>query len=392
MKNIIANILKTLYRLGAHVIPVRKNVILFESSVGRNYSGNPRYIYEELVRQGKDKKYHCVWIFENPNVKLPGNCVKVKRARLKYLYYMIVAKVWVFDCRQPMYLIKRSETTYIQTWHGTPLKKLALDMDLLDMDGSQDIKQYHDEFRENTKTWDYLLAQNKYSQDIFRRCFAFEDKPILEGGYPRNDILIRRNSEKNIVHLKKKLGLPMDKKIILYAPTWRDNETYGNGRYQFASKIDFKKLQEELQDEYVFIVKYHYLVSDKIDWSPYKDFVYQFDETRDIALLYLVSDMLITDYSSVMFDYSILKRPMLFFAYDLEYYRENLRGFYFDFLEEAPGPISRTNDELIRDIREYDSSKWKEKYEIFSNKYNKHEDGKAANRVIAVIDHAVIGG
>ena len=109
-------------------------------------------------------------------------------------------------------------------------------------------------------------------------------------------------------------------------------------------------------------------MSAEIDWSPYSDFVYTFDETKDIAFLYLASDLLITDYSSVMFDYSLLKRPMLFFAYDLDNYRENLRGFYFDFLEEVPGPVSRDTEQLIKDIKGYSSKEWTGKYRVFAEK------------------------
>ena len=192
----------------------------------------------------------------------------------------------------------------------------------------------------------------------------------MQIGYPRNDILIRDNNKEEINKYKKLLGLPLDKKIILYAPTWRDNEYLGEGKYKFASKLDFDLAREQLSDDYIFIVKYHYLVSDKIDWRPYKGFVYTFDETKDIAWLYLVSDMLITDYSSVMFDYSLLKRPMFFFAYDLEDYRENLRGFYFDFAKEAPGPISKDTKQLIEDIKEYDTSLWTEKNEAYRQKFN----------------------
>lgn len=165
----------------------------------------------------------------------------------------------------------------------------------------------------------------------------------------------------------------------------RDNEYSEKGKYKFASKLDFDKAKEALSDEYIFIVKYHYLVSDKIDWTPYKGFVYTFDETKDIAWLYLVSDMLITDYSSVMFDYSILNRPMLFFAYDLEDYKENLRGFYFDFVNDIPGPISRDTDQLIKDIKEYNEDSWKEKYKNYHDKFNGIDDGHASQKVIDVI-------
>ena len=135
--------------------------------------------------------------------------------------------------------------------------------------------------------------------------------------------------------------------------------------------MDFDLLKEKLSEDYVIIVKYHYLVVEDIDWSDYEGFVYTFGAENDITNLYLVSDMLITDYSSVMFDYSILNRPMFFFMYDLESYRDELRGFYSDVLEEIPGPISKTTEELIKDIEEYDHSMYEEKYRAFRDKYNK---------------------
>ena len=133
------------------------------------------------------------------------------------------------------------------------------------------------------------------------------------------------------------------------------------------------------------IVKYHYLVMDQVDWTPYKGFVYNCDLSVDIADLYLVSDMMVTDYSSVMFDYSLLKRPMLFFCYDLEQYKDTLRGFYFDFLAEAPGPVTLTQEELISEIKNYDFMRYLEKQEAFYHKYNHADDGKASNKVVELI-------
>ena len=225
-----------------------------------------------------------------------------------------------------MYIIKRKGCTYIQTWHGTPLKKLALDLEAVFMAGEKDISDYKRNFYNNAQTWDYLISQNSYSTEIFRRAFGFT-KEILEIGYPRNDILFHKNNKEDIEKIKKELGLPLDKKIILYAPTWRDNEFHGNGRYKFNPRIDFSLLMKQLKDDTVMIVKYHYLVMDQIDWSPYQGFIYTYDMSYDISLLYLVSDMLITDYSSVMFDYSILKRPILFYCYDLNEYKNTLRDF-----------------------------------------------------------------
>lgn len=377
-----------MYVIASYIIPPNKNIIFFESSNGRNYTGNPRYIYEEILNQGLDNEFKCVWSVESINTKIPGNAIKVKRSFFRFLYYSLRSGAWIFDSRHLYYLRKNDKTKYIQTWHGTPLKKLALDMDYIDMSGNNDIKSYHEEFIKNTHLWQYLISQNPYSSKIFKRAFDFKGE-LLEIGYPRNDILITKNNSKDIDEIKTRLNIPKNKRVILYAPTWRDNEYYEKGRYKFATKMNFDKLYEELCDDYILIIKFHYLVKENIDWNKYNGFIIECDANWDIQELYLISDMLITDYSSVMFDYSILKRPMIFFTYDLENYKNNLRDFYFDMVNEVPGPICKTNKELINFIKNYDENSYilefGEKYEKFNKKFNPFDDGKSAQKIINLI-------
>ena len=384
IKKIIKFFIIMIYGIETVVLKVNPNIIVFESNLGRNYTGNPRCIYEEMVARGLDKSYKCYVILEDMTTQVPGNAIKVKRTRIQYFYILAKAGVIVSDSRMPKYIIKRKGVTYIQTWHGTPLKKLALDMDAVSMAGEKDIETYKYNFVKNAATWDYLISQNTFSTNIFRQAFAYYKK-ILEIGYPRNDILVKKNNPNDILELKKKLGLPLNKKIILYAPTWRDDEFYDKGEYKFASKLDFDMAKKELSDEYIFIVKYHYLVQDKIDWSSYEGFIYNYDMTYDISFLYLVSDLLITDYSSVMFDYSLLRRPILFYTYDLEKYKNELRGFYFDLTKEAPGPIATTTRELIDNINNYNSLEYQEAYDAFHDKYNHVDDGTASAQVVDLI-------
>lgn len=377
-----------LYIIGSYIIPPNKNIILFESSNGRNYTGNPRYVYEEILNQGLDDEFECVWSLTHTDTQIPGNAKKVKRSFFGFLYYSLRSGTWIFDSRHLYYLRKNKNTKYIQTWHGTPLKKLALDMDYIDMSGNNDIESYHKEFTDNTSLWQYLISQNPYSSEIFTRAFDFKGE-MLEIGYPRNDILINKNNKEDIDKIKTRLNIPKDKKIILYAPTWRDNEYYAKGEYKFATEMDFDKLYDELSDEYTLIVKFHYLVKEDIDWKKYNDFVIECDADWDIQELYLISDMMITDYSSVMFDYAILKRPMIFFTYDLDNYKNNLRDFYFDMVEEVPGPICKTNEELIDFIKNYNEkdyeNEFKEKYMKFNEKFNPFDDGKASSKIIDLI-------
>lgn len=393
MNKIVAKTASFVRRCFYHIfclLPVKQEVILFESNLGRNYSGNPRAVYEEMVRQGLDGRYKLVYVMEDLTVKIPGRGSVVPRLRLSYYYYMAVAGTYIVDTRMPSQIKKRKKCCYIQTWHGTPLKKLALDMKDVNMATVSDIRQYHKQFLQDSKNWDFLVSQNAFSTEVFRRAFAF-DKEMLEIGYPRNDVLIRENHKNAIVQKKERLGIPTDKKVLLYAPTWRDDEFTKEGNYRFEPKMDFQFLKEMLSDEYVLIVKYHYLIRDAIDLGMYSGFVYDFDASVDISELYLVSDALITDYSSVMFDYCILRRPIYFYLYDLEKYKNTLRGFYFDIEKEAPGPISRTTKELLRDILSYDSlddetkAFYEMRYQKFCQKYCSLDDGMASQRLIDVV-------
>lgn len=388
MKQFMKKVLKIpvlmLYQLFLKLNKTDKRIILFESNLGRNYSGNPRFIYEELVKRGLDQKFQCYFIFDKVTTSIPGHAKKVKRISIPYFYLFSKAGFWVSDTRMPTYLKKKKDMVYLQTWHGTPLKKLALDMKQISMEGEADLEEYKREFVRNVQTWDYLISQNSYSSEIFQRAFAFH-KRILEIGYPRNDILINQNNEETIIRLKDKLMLPQGKKLLLYAPTWRDNEHLGSLQYKFSSGMDYGYLRDHLPKDYIILVKAHYLVGERPDDSKYGDFVYFFDSSYDIAELYLVADMLITDYSSVMFDYSLLKRPMLFYCYDLEQYKEELRGFYFDYMAEAPGPVALTMEELAKGILSYDFDKYNASYKLFSEKYNHCDRGDASKQVVDLL-------
>lgn len=386
MRNVVKDFVITIYNIMHYTLSLDKKTIVFESSVGRNYSGNPKAIYEEMIVQGLDKVYKCIWILEDINEHVPGKCKKVKRLRIRYFYYMIRAKFWVMDSRQPTYLKKKKGNVYIQTWHGTPLKKLGLDMSFVNMSGDNDIENYKNAFEKDSRMWDYLISQNAYSTEIFKSAFAF-DKEILEIGYPRNDMLINTD-EKQLKELKFKLNIPENYKVILYAPTWRDNQYNEKGKYKFIMPINLKQFVDNFGDEYILILKPHYLIVDKFDISNYIDNVRLCEIEQDIQQLYIISDILITDYSSVMFDYSILKRPIIFYMYDLEEYQNEIRGFYFDILEEAPGKIVLNNKELINAIKNINcnTEKYIIKYDTFNKKYNAKDDGNSSKTIIELIE------
>src|SRR5699024_2361158 len=181
---------------------------------------------------------------------------QVKRFSLRYYYYLARAKYWVSNSRIPKSLNKREENIYLQTWHGTPLKRLVFDMN----DVHSADPNYKKNFYQQSRRWDYLSSPNPYSSKIFRRAFKF-DKTMLEFGYPRNDILYQKNNEKDINLLKDQLGIPKDKKVILYAPTWRDDEFFSKGNYKFTLKLDLAKMQKSFGNEYIILLRTHYFIA-----------------------------------------------------------------------------------------------------------------------------------
>ncbi|MGG0662602.1 CDP-glycerol:glycerophosphate glycerophosphotransferase [Viridibacillus arvi] len=357
--------------------PLNEKKIVFESFLGKNYADSPKYIYEYMVKHYPE--YEFIWSFNEINHDIPGNAKQVKRLSLAYYYHMATAKYWVNNMRQPLHLQKREGNVFLQTWHGTPLKKLVFDMNEVYSANPK----YKQQFYEQSRLWDYLIAANSYSSDIFKSAFKF-DKVMLEDGYPRNDTLYINNNSDYITKMKNKLNIPLDKKVILYAPTWRDDEFYEPGKYKFNLKFDLQKLQEKLGDEYVILLRMHYFIADDLNIDGYEGFVYNMSKYDDIAELYLISDILITDYSSVFFDYSNLRRPILFYTYDLEKYRDQLRGFYIDIENEVPGPLVKTTDEIIDAVLNIDkvTNEYKEKYDIFYDKICGWESGKATEKIV----------
>lgn len=390
MKQKIINFALTIVFNLFKLLPVKRNVYIFESQYGGRFDDNPKAIYDYLKEQDNNEhklfwsiRYRDRSIVEEEDVSV------LYRFSLRWLYYMARAEFWIINARMPQWLPKRKETKYVQTWHGTPLKKLALDMDTFGMPGSS-LESYKKNFLAETQKWDYLVAPNQYSKEIFKSCFAFE-KTFIESGYPRNDVLYQKNNPEDIKAIKERLGLPLDKKVVLYAPTWRDDYYISKGKYKFHVPFDMNQLIDVLGNDAVFIFRAHYLVAESLDGLSTHPHLFNFSTNVDISDLYLVSDLLVTDYSSVFFDYANLKRPMLFYAYDYEHYRDNLRGFYFDLEKDAPGPFVTDEElffkELYLYINEMKSREYSLEIEKFYNMYCEWEDGKAAESIITYINH-----
>lgn len=382
VKNIVQNNKmknRSKYKLFDKEDSVDSNTIVFESFGGKNYSDSPKYIYEYM--QKNYPKLNYIWVFNNPDKNvIIGNAEKVKKGSKEYYDAYSKAKFWVSNARLPLYLNKKENQIYIQTWHGTPLKRLANDMKVVRMPGTT-TANYKKNFYAETSRWDYLVSPNRYSTNIFKTAFWMDEERTWEIGYPRNDVLVNRSDDQEYINqIKKDLNLPKGKKVIMYAPTWRDDEFVKKGQYLFDLKINLENLQKELGENYVILLRMHYLIANALDLNGYEDFAIDVSNYSDISELYLISDALITDYSSVMFDFGILKRPQYFFAYDIEKYDKGLRGFYMDYMNDLPGEIITDEFKLAEELKNIDEhkEKYKDKIEKFYEKFCSLEKGQSS--------------
>ena len=387
-------------------LPVKRNLFLFESFLGKSYGDSCRAIYEYMLQAiypefrggaASDQiQYHYggfaggspdslrnikfVWIIDNKDAKIPGRHKETRPLSLRYFYYVARCGAWINNMRQPAWYEKREGVRFLETWHGTPLKKLVFDME----DVHSASPEYKMTFYMQSRIWDWLISDNRFSTDAFESAFLFERTRILETGYPRNDLLYGKDIAQRAAAVKEKLGIPKDKKVVLYAPTWRDDDYYGPGQYRFELPLDLD-VMEKLKDRYFFVLRTHYFIADnlKLDESR-KSFVMDCSRYNDIGELYLISDVLITDYSSVFFDFANLRRPILFYVYDFERYRDQLRGFYFDMETGCPGPLLYTSGEVAEALEELQSveERYADKYREFTERFCSLDDGRAAERVV----------
>ncbi|WP_346868462.1 CDP-glycerol glycerophosphotransferase family protein [Clostridium sp. UBA1353] len=384
LKKVVFFFVTCVYKSLYKHIKVDEKTILFVAHLGRGYLCNPKYVYEYMQGKEEFNDFKYVWALKNPNIEIQGAKV-IKYRGLKYFYYLAKSKFWVINSKLPEYCIKKKNQVYIQCWHGTPLKRLAHDISVAEETTFFRSKQTRDEMLKSydidVARYNYLLSPNRHSTEKFMSCFNIERERVIETGYPRNDFLVNITEEK-IEEIKNRLNIPKDKKVLLYCPTWRDNKFNDKG-YYFELKVNFNMWHEKLGNDWVVIFKPHYLIANKFDSKGLEDFLYIFPENYDINELYVVSDILITDYSSTFFDYSILNRPILFYMYDKKEYEEELRGFYLDVNKDLPGPIFENENELIEAIKDKNIFEtYKDTLQKFIDQYHEFEDGHASQKVV----------
>ncbi len=346
----------------------------FEAFGGAAATCNPLALDREVARRLPEARR--IWGVTNASVVVPEGAIKVVRGteawwRARETSRYVIVNEWL--TRPGMGKTTLGKRNYmrmpgqivLQTWHGTMFKRIGLDRHTTDLVVRRVLLAERD-------NWSLLLSQNPHSTEIFRRAYEY-DGPIWEEGYPRNDSLHTGDRQA----IRRKLGIGDDEIAVLYAPTWRENRT------EMVTFLELERLMADLGAGYRLLLRGHSRTK-KFGADVHLPGVLDVTSYPNIADLYLAADALITDYSSVMFDFSVTGRPMMFFVPDIEEYRGELRGVYFDLAEAAPGPLLHTQDEVVAAVTtiEQDAPLYAEKYRAWQERFNSHDDGRSAERVI----------
>lgn len=328
-------VMSFVFRIMGLFVKTDDNLVLFVSFMGMNFNDSPKAIFDYMMDHPEFKNYRCMWAFEDP-VKFP-DLETVKIDTLAYFKTALRAKYWITNTNIERGLhFKKKGQKYLNTWHGIALKYIGNDVA-----GRKDF---------NFDTVDYLCVCGDYDERIYRSAFHAKESSYLRVGLPRNEELWNVTDAKK-AEMRNKLGIPADKKVILYAPTWRES-TDGGKSYEIKPPIHFDEWKKELEDKYVLFFRAHHQTT-KVLGVQYDEFVRDASSYPAVNDLMIASDILITDYSAIAFDYSILCRPIFCYAYDYDTYLAE-RGTYFQIDDKYPNKTCRTEEELLSRIKGID--------------------------------------
>ncbi|MFG3196311.1 CDP-glycerol glycerophosphotransferase family protein [Streptomyces sp. NPDC048208] len=365
-----------LYRLHLRR-PVDENLAVYAAYWNRGVACNPAAIYEKAKELAPN--VHGVWVIKKDAVDtVPAGVDYVVANSPRYWEVMARAKYLVNNVNFPNDIVKRPDQVHLQTHHGTPLKQMGIDQQKYPAAAKN---MSFGKMLERADKWDLSLTSNRHSSEIWERVYpcAFEG---VEYGYPRNDVYYRATAE-DVVRIRADLGIEPGKTAILYCPTVRD---YQKG---YVPRIDLERFCRELGPDHVVLVRTHYFYGSdpRLEALQERGLIKDVSKYPVVEDLCLAADALITDYSSIMFDYACLDRPIVTYADDWEVY-SRARGVYFDILSgkpgETPGATATSEDELIEVFRsgEWKSDKAAELRSAFRERFVQFDDGNAAERVV----------
>ncbi len=358
---------------------IDNNKIFVSNFDGKGYGENPAAVCDELLKRNIDLKIY--WVVNNINdTSIPKEIIKVKNNSIKYFYHLRTAKVWLKNKRSNIEITKRKDQYYIQLWHG------PIGMKKIEKDCEKTLNKFYVKAaKKDSKYIDLMISNSNHFTNVCKNSFWYSGR-VEKYGTPKNDILINTKEHNKIIkNIKDEFNIK-NEKILLYAPTFRDDHSMD------AYDIDLERIQKELKkiynQDYIILVRMHPNVSElnlsKLITNKKIINVSKYPEINDLLI---ASDILISDYSSIMFDYALMKKKVFLYISDL---KNNNRGFYFN-IDELPFSLATNTSELLKDIKNFDNEKYLKKLNNFYNKLELFEDGKASERVADIIIK-VVGG
>ncbi|MFH9211111.1 bifunctional glycosyltransferase/CDP-glycerol:glycerophosphate glycerophosphotransferase [Streptomyces globisporus] len=365
----------------SRTLPLRDTVL---------YAGgdSPRAVHAELVRRGTDAEH--LWVTGTTpgrTTPVPPGARAVPVHSAAWYEALARSRRIVTDDQLPVWFERRPGQTVVQTWHGTPLGRFGSGL----ADSLYADHQHLATLPQRSAQWSVLISPSRFATPLLRRSLAYEGE-VLEAGSPANDVLFPPVRDKAAEEVRRGLGIPEDHRVVLYAPTYRDHLAHSPsaslhspdrtapGPYRWDPALDPHALARALGPGHTVLVRRHPRVTGSVPAGPG---VLDVSHHPGAAGLLLIADVLVTDYAGLMFDFALTGRPMLFHTYDLEHYRDTVRGFCLDFETRAPGPLLVTTDEVAHALRDTSTSaaRHADAYESFRRDYCDLDDGGAAARV-----------
>lgn len=356
-------------------LPKKKNKIVIKSFYGRGYGNNSKYIVESLLKS--NKFLEIIWLVTKKDIRdlnFPDGVKAAIDSRFVEAYHLATAKIWIDDCRKVRPIYKSKNQVYLQTWHS-PLRLKKIEKDAEKMLSSRYVKAA----KRDSKNIDLMISGCQFSHNIYRNSFWY-DGPIAKTGTPRCDVFFK--GEKNIEDkVKRYLDIPKKSILILYAPTFRKTAT---DVYSFDYEQVVSAFSNKLNSECYLLVRLHPNVAAQSNSIKFSKNVINATYYDDIQELLCASSVLLTDYSSSMFDMAIGRKKCFLYAPDIQTYLENERGLYFD-LTDLPFPLATNIEELIGLIEKFDESKYLKEIEEFLVEIGNYEDGKASEKITKIL-------
>jgi len=348
-------------------LPVDTRKVVISSYNTRGYSDSARAIADELIAQRTDVRILAI---SNSSIGIPPAVGLIKPFSLASVYHMVTAGVWIDTMRKRPHVKKRKSQLYIQAWHGFPFKKIERDAE------KKLTSRYIKAAKNDSSMCDMMISNSLFLTNIYKNSFWYQGK-IMTCGFPRNDILIKDSSSEK-AKIRSIIGVSDSKKIILYAPTFRRSETLDV--YDIKPRETLEMLKHRFGGDWVMLLRLHPNIAHKssllAESSPDIIDVSTYHDSQDLLL---ISDVLITDYSSIMFDFGLTGRPAFLYALDIENYKLD-RGFYYD-IHETPFQVADSSEALLRSISNFNMTEHKARIREFTKRFG-IIDNKLASPVV----------